>query len=840
MAKITTFEPQDTHGGSHIDGMYKNWFLEYASYVILERAVPHINDGLKPVQRRILHALKEMDDGRFNKVANVIGQTMQYHPHGDMSIGDAIIAIGQKDLLLDTQGNWGDVRTGDSAAAPRYIETRLSKFALEVAFNAKTTEWQLSYDGRKNEPVTLPMKFPLLLAQGAEGIAVGLSTKILPHNFCEIIDAAIKHLKGRKFELYPDFQTGGFADVSNYNDGRRGGKVRVRAKIEEFDKKTLLIKSVPYGYTTGSLIDTILKANDAGKLKLKKVTDNTAKDVEIELQLAPGITTNQTIDALYAFTACEASISPNICVIEDDKPRFIGATELLKSSVEYTKDLLKLELEIKLKELQEKWHFTSLEKIFFEEKIYKELEKKHETWEKVLDAIHKAFDPFLKLFKREIVREDIIKLTEKPVRRIYKLDIDELNMQIKKLNDEIKAVKHDLANLNDFAIAYYEELQKKYGKGRERKTELKIFDTISIQEIAIANTKVYANWAEGFIGSGLKKDEFMFECNDADQIIGFTRNGMMRVVKVADKVFIGKDIIHAEVFKKNDDRTTYNLIYMDGKTGISYAKRFNVTGITMNKEYCLTKGSDKSKVHYFTSNANGESEIVTVNLRECKAKIKTWEFDFAELSIKGRSSMGNTLTKYPVKNIKQKAKGKSTLGGKEIWYDDVVGRLNYDEKGMYLGSFIEESKIIVIYNDGNYEITSFELSNRYDTEKVVLIEKFKPEAIISLIYFDADKKQYNAKRFKIETSTFNTKYAIIKEGEGNYVEWVTTHPNPEVNIKTGKKKNDAVVERMVLSESIDITGWKTIGTKIADKDLLEIESLTYAEIDDDKKQLKLL
>jgi topoisomerase IV subunit A len=840
MAKITTFEPLAHNESSHIDGMYKNWFLEYASYVILERAVPNIEDGLKPVQRRILHALKEMDDGRFNKVANVIGQTMQYHPHGDMSIGDAMIAIGQKDLMLDCQGNWGDVRTGDSAAAPRYIESRLSKFALDVAFNAKTTEWQLSYDGRKNEPVTLPMKFPLLLAQGAEGIAVGLSTKILPHNFCEIIDASIKYLKGRKFELYPDFQTGGYADVSNYNDGKRGGKIRVRAKIEEFDKKTLHIKSVPYGFTTGSLIDSILKANDAGKLKLKKVTDNTAKDVEIELQLALGITTNQTIDALYAYTSCESSISPNICVIDADKPVFIGATELLKKSVDNTKNLLQLELEIKLKELQEKWHFTSLEKIFFEEKIYKELEKKHETWEKVLDAIHKAFDPFLKLFKREIIREDIIKLTEKPVRRIYKLDIDELNMQISKLNEEMKGVKHNLANLNDFAIAYFEELLKKYGKGRERKTELKPFETISIQEIAIANTKLFANFAEGFIGSGLKKDELLFECNDADQIIGFTKDGKMRIVKVADKVFIGKDILHVEVFKKNDDRTTFNMIYMDGKTGNSFAKRFNVTGVTMNKEYILTKGSDKSKVHYFTSNANGESEIVTINLRECKAKIKSWEFDFAELSIKGRSSIGNTLTKYPIKNIKQKSKGKSTLGGKEIWYDDIVGRLNYDEKGMYLGSFIEDSKIIVIYSDGEYEITNFELSNRYDNDKVVLIEKFKPEAIISLIYFDAEKEQFNAKRFKIETTSLNTKYGIIKEVDGAYIEWVTTHPNPEINIKTGKKKSDAVGTRMQLSEAIDISGWKTVGTKIAGKDLLEIESLTYSDIDNDKKQLKLL
>jgi topoisomerase IV subunit A len=840
MSKPSVFDPSGhTSSTGHLDDMYKNWFLDYASYVILERAVPHINDGLKPVQRRIMHSLKEMDDGRFNKVANVIGQTMQYHPHGDMSIGEAIIAIGQKDLLLDTQGNWGDVRTGDSAAAPRYIETRLSKFALDVLFNAKTTDWQLSYDGRKNEPITLPSKFPLLLAQGAEGIAVGLSTKILPHNFIEIIDAAIKYLKGKKFELYPDFLTGGMADVTNYNDGKRGGKIRVRARIEEFDKKTLLIKSVPFGYTTSTLIDSIVKANDSGKLKIKKITDNTAKDVEIELQLAPGITTNQTIDALYAFTNCEASISPNICVIQDDKPVFIGASDLLKANVDNAKDLLKQELEIKLKELQDKWHYTSLEKIFFEEKIYKELEKKHETWEKVLDAIHKAFGPYVKNLKRDVTREDVLKLTEKPVRRIYKLDIDELNAQIKKLNEEIKQVKHDLANLTDFAIAYFEELKKKYAKGKERKTELKVFDTISVQEIAIPNTKLFVNRADGFIGSGLKKDEFLFECNDADSILGITKEGIMRIVKVSDKSFIGKDIIHIEVFRKSDERTTYNMIYMDGKTGISFAKRFNVTGITMNKEYPLTKGADKSKVYYLTSNPNGESEIVTINLRECKAKIKTWEFDFAELTIKGRSSIGNQVTKYPIKNVKLKAKGKSTLGGKEIWYDDVVGRLNYDEKGMYLGSFNEDNKILVIYNDGNYEITNFEITNRYDTEKVIHIEKFKPEGIVSVIYYDAAKQIFNAKRFKIDTTTLNTKYPAIKEGQGNYIEWISTHPSPEVIIKTGKKKSDAVSTKIAIADTIEITGWKSVGTKIAAKDLLEVESLTYNTVDEDKQQLKL-
>jgi topoisomerase IV subunit A len=831
MANITVFDNEDNQGQNHVDDMYKGWFLEYASYVILERAVPAIEDGLKPVQRRILHALKEMDDGRFNKVANVIGQTMQYHPHGDMSISDAIVAIGQKDLLLDTQGNWGDVRTGDSAAAARYIETRLSKFALDVAFNAKTTEWGLSYDGRKNEPVTLPMKFPLLLAQGAEGIAVGLSTKILPHNFCELIEAAIKYLKGKKFELFPDFNTGGMADVSNYNDGKRGGKVKVRAKIEEVDKKTLAIRNVPFGVTTGSLIDSIIAANDKGKIKIKKVTDNTAKEVEIEIQLAPGVTTNQTIDALYAFTNCETSISPNICVIKEDKPVFIGATELLKSNVDQTKVLLTLELQIKLKELQDKWHYTSLEKIFFEEKIYKELERKHETWEKVLAAIHKGFDPFLKQLKRAITQEDIIKLTEKPVRRIYKLDIEDLNAQIKKLNEEIKSVKHHLDNMNDFTIAYYEDLLKRYGKGRERKTELRIFDTIQVAALSIANTKIYINKADGFIGSGLKKDEYLFDCNDADSLIAFTKDGKVRIVKVSDKAFIGKDIIHADIFRKSDERMTYNLVYMDGKTGISYAKRFNVTGVTLGKEYDLTKGSDKSKVHYFTANPNGESEIVSVNLRECKAKIKNWEFDFAELAIKGRSSMGNQLTKYPVKNIKQKYKGTSTLGGVNIWFDDVVGRLNQDGNGLQLGSFNEADRIFVVYTDGNYEITTFDLLNRYDTDKLILIEKFKTQAIVSAVYYDADKKVYNAKRFKVENQTIGSKYSFIKEGSSNHLEWVTTYPNPEINLITGKTKKDAKIKKIIFNEFADVMGWKAIGTKLCDKDLIEIETIPQAEGD---------
>src|SRR5215475_10926025 len=633
---------------SGVTGQYKHWFLDYASYVILERAVPAIEDGLKPVQRRILHAMKEMDDGRFNKVANIIGQSMQYHPHGDASIGEALVNMGQKDLLIETQGNWGDVRTGDEAAAARYIEARLSKFALEVAFNATITEWALSYDGRKNEPITLPMKFPLLLAQGAEGIAVGLATKILPHNFCELCESAIKHLRGKKFDLYPDFQTGGMIDITNYNDSRRGGKVRVRVHIEELDKKTLLIKDVPYGVTTTQLIDSILKANDQGKIKVRKVTDNTAAEVEIQIDLAPGISPDITIDALYAFTDCEVSISPNACVIAEEKPTFLGAKELLTTSVDHTKELLKRELEIKLSELQEKWHYTSLEKIFFEEKIYKELEKKHETWDKVLSAIAKAFEPFRKQLRRDITREDIIKLTEKPVRRIYKLDIDELNDQIKGLEADIKQVKHDLNNLVDFAVAYYENLLKKYGKGKERKTEIKTFEVIEARQVAIVNAKLYVNREEGFIGTGLKKDEFLLEVSDLDDIIAFTKRGTMKVVKVQDKVFIGKDILHAAVFQKNDERTTYNMIYADGKGGLSYAKRFNVTGVTRDKEYDLTRGDEKSKVHYLSVNPNGEAEVVKIVLSpNSSARIKEFDFYFEELAIKGRSSMGNQVTKYP-------------------------------------------------------------------------------------------------------------------------------------------------------------------------------------------------
>ena len=811
--EVTDTGLQDNEG---IKSQYRNWFLDYASYVILERAVPAVEDGLKPVQRRILHAMKEMDDGRFNKVANIIGQSMQYHPHGDASIGDALVNMGQKDLLIETQGNWGDVNTGDDAAAARYIEARLSKLALEIAFNSKTTEWQLSYDGRKNEPITLPMKFPLLLAQGAEGIAVGLSTKILPHNFIELCEASIKYLKGRKFEIYPDFQTGGMADVSNYNEGKRGGKIRARALIEELDKKTIVIRSVPYGVTTSSLMDSIVKANDQGKIKIKKVTDATAKNVEILVELATGISPDITIDALYAFTDCEISISPNACVITQQKPQFLSVHELLRTSADNTKDLLQKELEIKLAELQDKWHYTSLEKIFFEEKIYKELEKKYETWDKVIAAIDKAFTSFKNKLRREITREDILKLTEKPVRRIYRLDIDELNNQIKNIEAEIKQVNHDLEHLTDFAVAYFENLIKKFGKGRERKTELKEFDVIQVKNVVAANTKLYLNKSEGFIGTSLKKDEFLCECSDLDDIIAITKRGIMKVVKVADKVFIGKDILHAAVFLKSDDRTTYNVIYSDGKTGVSYAKRFNVTGVTRDKEYDLTKGSDKSKIQWLSVNPNGEAEVVRVILSpNSSARNKELDFYFETIDIKGRSSMGNQVTKYPVRSVKLKEKGKSTLEGRKLWLDDKFGRLNTEEKGIYLGSFDGDEKIVSFYSDGSYEISDTEMTQRFDVDKLVMAELFDPEKIFTAVYLDNDKLQYNVKRFKIETTTLNSKFSFIKDGDGNRLEMITGAEEPILGVTQGKGAQVRKV-KFKLAKIVDVMGWKAVGAKLID------------------------
>lgn len=827
-------EQNDQQSSPSVNKMYESWFLEYASYVILERAVPAIEDGMKPVQRRIFHAMKEMDDGRYNKVANIIGQTMQYHPHGDASIGDAITNLGQKDLMIDMQGNWGDVRTGDSAAAARYIEARLSKFALDVAFNNKTTEWQLSYDGRKNEPVTLPVKFPLLLAQGAEGIAVGLSTKILPHNFCEILDAAIKHLKGKKFELYPDFLTGGMIDVSNYNDGARGGKVRVRVHIEELDKKTILIKSVPYGVTTQQLIDSVIKANDSGKIKIKSITDNTAKDVELSVQLAPGVSTDQTIDALYAFTDCETSISPNACIIINDKPHFVGATELLQYSVNHTKGLLLKELEIKLKELEDDWHYSSLEKIFIENRIYRNIEEET-TWEGVLNAIDKGLTPFKKLFRRAITQEDIVKLTEIRIKRISKFDAFKADEHIKNTEDNIADTKHNIEHLTDFTIAYYEQLLKKYGKGKERQTEIKVFDTIEANKVAIANAKLYVNYKEGFVGTGLKKDEYVCDCSDIDNIIVFRKDGSMLVTKVADKTFVGKDIIFVSVFKKNDERTTYNMMYMDGSSGILYAKRFNVTGITRDKPYDLTKGNKGSKVIYFTANPNGEAEVVSITLSPgSTARIKVFDFYFEELTIKGRSSQGNQVTKYPVRSVKFKEQGRSTLSAPKIWYDAQVGRLNTDGYGKLLGSFNQDDRILVLYKDGQYELTDFDLSNRFETDQIIRIEKFDAKKVITAVYFDADKVQYSVKRFHIETQTLKSKFLFIKEGTKNKLEWVTTNQEPIVILKLGKKKTEAREEEVNLNEKVSVSGWKALGNKLCEKELLEIvfeekEEVTQAE-----------
>lgn len=822
---MSSFDEKKNTGNeiTGVSDLYQNWFLDYASYVILERAVPAMEDGLKPVQRRILHAMKEMDDGRYNKVANIVGQSMQYHPHGDMSITDALVNLGQKDLLIDTQGNWGDVRTGDDAAASRYIEARLSKFALEVAFNAKTTEWQLSYDGRKQEPITLPMKFPLVLAQGADGIAVGLSTKILPHNFIELCEAAIKFLKGKPFEIFPDFQTGGQVDITNYNDGKRGGKVRIRARIEELDKKTLVIHDVPYGVTVSSLIDSITKATEAKKIQVKKVTDVTAAEVRILIELPPGTSTDITIDALYAFTDCEVSVSPNACVIIDQKPRFVGVSDLLKHNANHTKNLLNRELEIKLAELNEKWHYTSLEKIFFEEKIYKELEKKLDSWEKVLIAIDKAFGPFKPKLKREITREDILKLTEKPVRRIYKLDIDELTEQIRGIEETIAQVKHDLAHLNDFTIRYYQNLIAKFGAGKERKTEIRLFDTIQVRQVAVANAKLYVNRSEGFIGTSLKKDELVTECSDLDDVVCITRRGILKVVRVSDKAFIGKDIIHVAVFNKNDDRTTYNLIYLDGKSGISFAKRFQVGGITRDKEYDLTKGTEKSRVLYLTVNPNGEAEAVRINLSPtCTARIKEFEFYFEELAIKGRASLGNQVTKYPVKSVRFKEAGRSTLEGRRLWYDDQFGRLNTDEKGMYLGMFEGDDKILVVYSNGTYEITDQELTQRFDPDTVLLIERFDPERVISAVYLDAEKDQFYIKRFRIETNTLKTRFLFIREGKGNLLELVSTEEEPVLIMKSGKG-TAAKSKMMKVDELVDIMGWKAVGSKLADKKGTDLE-----------------
>ncbi|WP_298263005.1 DNA gyrase/topoisomerase IV subunit A [uncultured Lutibacter sp.] len=815
-----------------VTGMYKDWFLDYASYVILERAVPAIKDGFKPVQRRIMHSMKDLDDGRYNKVANIVGHTMQYHPHGDASIADAMVQIGQKELLIDMQGNWGNILTGDRAAASRYIEARLSKFALDVVFNPKTTEWQASYDGRKKEPIDLPVKFPMLLAQGAEGIAVGLSTKILPHNFNELIDASIKHLKGKSFKLVPDFLTGGIADVSNYNDGKRGGKVRVRAKISQLDKKTLIINEIPFGTTTSSLIDSILKANDKGTIKIKQIEDNTAANVEILVHLPNGISPDKTIDALYAFTNCENSISPLCCVIDENKPVFIGVSEVLRRSTDHTVELLKLELEIQLNELEEQWHFASLERIFIENRIYRDIEEE-ETWEGVIKAIDKGLKPYIKHLKRAVTEEDIIRLTEIRIKKISKFDIDKAKQFIESLEDKIATVKHHLAHLTDFAIDYFKNLKIKYGKGKERKTELRLFDDIVATKVVMRNTKLYVNREEGFVGTSLKRDEYVDDCADIDDVIIFRKDGVMMVTKVDAKTFVGKDIIHVAVFKKNDKRTVYNMIYRDGRSGPSYMKRFNVTGVTRDKEYNLTAGSKASIVQYFTANPNGEAEIITINLRAVGSikKLK-WDIDFSELAIKGRSVKGNTVTKYAIKKIELKSEGVSTLKPRKIWFDDVVQRLNVDERGELLGEFKAEDRLLIINQKGVVKTIKPELTTHFDNDMIVL-EKWIPQKPISAIYFDGEKERYFVKRFMIDNP--NKEEIFISEHPKSQLEIVATDYRPMVEIAFSKRSLENM--EVNLEEFIAVKGIKALGNqltieKIKQVNLLEPLPYEAPEVDD--------
>lgn len=824
-----------------LNGMYKEYFLDYASYVILERAVPDIDDGLKPVQRRILHAMKEMDDGRYHKVANIIGQTMQYHPHGDAAIGDALVNLGQKDLLIDCQGNWGDVRTGDSAAAPRYIEARLTKFALEVLFNPQITDWQLTYDGRKKEPVTLPVKFPLVLSQGVEGIAVGLSTKILPHNFIELIKASIKILEGKKVAVYPDFETGGQIDVAEYNDGARGGRVKIRAKIQQVDKSTLNILELPYGVTTNSLIESILKANDKGQIKIKKVSDNTAKNVEIQLELIPGVSPDVTIDALYAFTECEVSYSPNACVIVDNKPMFLSVPEILRISTMQTKELLRRELEIKKGELEEKWHNASLEKIFIENRIYRDIEE-CESFEEVIEVIGKGLkkyvatpsDPLKKgdtrlMLMRDITEEDIIRLTEIKIKRISKYNKFKADEMMSQILAELEQVKYDLEHLTEFAIKYFQNLLDKYGKGRERKTVITSFESIEIKEVVANNAKLYVDRKEGFVGMGMKKDEFVCDCSDIADIIAFTRDGKFKVVRIADKVFVGKDIIHTAVWLKSDERTTYNMIYLDGKSGKAFAKRFNVNAITRDKEYDLTQGNKGSKVLYFTINPNGESEVVNIQLTQSSsAKKKSLDFDFAELAIKGRSSQGNVVTKYPIRKISQVSVGRSSLGAMQIYMDEVSGKLNQDSRGKYLGAFDTGTRLITLYKDGTYEINELDLTKKYDVNNILDIGQYHEDTVVSAVYFEGDKGWTMVKRFRIETSTADQKFSYLPDTAGTKLYFVSleTHPHVRYTYAVGKTKETREVS---LADFIDVKGWKALGNKLIDTKLVKAESLKSGE-----------
>ncbi|MFA9187985.1 DNA gyrase/topoisomerase IV subunit A [Flavobacterium sp. FBOR7N2.3] len=811
-----------------VTGMYKDWFLDYASYVILERAVPAIEDGFKPVQRRIMHSLKELDDGRYNKVANVVGHTMQYHPHGDASIGDAMVQIGQKDLLIDCQGNWGNILTGDGAAASRYIEARLSKFALEVLYSPKITDWGVSYDGRRAEPNNLPVKFPLLLAQGAEGIAVGLSTKVLPHNFNELIDASIKILKGKPFTLYPDFMTQGIADVSNYNDGLRGGRVRVRAKIAQLDKNTLAITQIPFSTNTTTLIDSILKANDKGKIKIKKIEDNTAAEVEILIHLYPGVSPDKTIDALFAFTACETSVAPLGCVIEDNKPLFIGVSEMLKISTARTQDLLRQELEIQLEELKNKWHFSTLEKIFIREEMYIDF-KLYSDRESLYKYMYDRFEPFSESFVRVINDDDLQRLTQIPMIRITRFDSDKADDFISKLEEEMKEVEFHLANLTDFAIAYFTKLKEKYGKGRERQTELRIFDDIEATKVVLRNTKLYVNRAEGFVGTSLKKDEYVTDCSDIDDVIVFLRDGNMMVTKVDAKTFVGKDIIHVAVFDKSDKRTIYNVIYRDGKSGPSYIKRFNVSGVTRDKLYDLTNGTKGSQILYFTCNPNGEAEVVTVILRQVGTikKLK-FDIDFANLAIKGRASKGNLASKYPIKKIEIKEKGISTLLPRKIWYDDTVQRLNVDARGELLGEFRPNDKILIIQQSGKLKVVIPELTTHFEEDMIVL-EKWIPKKPISVIYYDGEKERYYLKRFLVETE--NKEETFITEHPNSQLEIVSTDYRPVAQLVYPKIKGVQKESLQVdIEEFIAVKGIKALGNQLTTEKLKQVnllESLPY-------------
>ena len=820
------YENQEEEGEdviTKVTGMYKDWFLDYASYVILERAVPAIEDGFKPVQRRIMHSLKELDDGRYNKVANVVGHTMQYHPHGDASIGDAMVQIGQKDLLIDCQGNWGNILTGDGAAASRYIEARLSKFALEVLYSPKITDWGVSYDGRRAEPNNLPVKFPLLLAQGAEGIAVGLSTKVLPHNFNELIDASIKILKGKAFTLYPDFMTQGIADVSNYNDGLRGGRVRVRAKIAQLDKNTLVITQIPFSTNTTTLIDSILKANEKGKIKIKKIEDNTAAEVEILIHLFPGVSPDKTIDALFAFTACETSVAPLGCVIEDNKPLFIGVSEMLKISTNRTVDLLRQELEIHLEELKNKWHFSTLEKIFIREEMYIDF-KLYSDRESLYKYLYDRFEPFKKSFVREITDDDLQRLTQIPMIRITRFDSDKADDFIAKLEDEMKEVEFNLANLTDFAIAYFTKLKEKYGKGRERQTELRVFDNVEATKVVLRNTKLYVNREEGFVGTSLKKDEYLTDCSDIDDVIVFLRDGKMIITKVDAKTFVGKDIIHVAIFDKSDKRTIYNMIYRDGKSGPSYIKRFNVTGVTRDKPYDLTNETAGSQVVYFSHNPNGEAEVITILLRQVGTikKLK-FDIDFANLAIKGRASKGNLVTKYPIKKIELKEKGISTLLPRKVWFDDTVKRLNVDARGELLGEFKPSDKILIINQSGKLKVIIPELSTHFDEDMIVL-EKWNPKKPISAIYYDGEKERYFLKRFLVENE--NKEESFITEHPNSQLEIVSTDYRPVAQLVFAKvkgvQKEDLHID---VEDFIAVKGFKAIGNQLTTDKLKQVNLL---------------